>query len=197
VNVRTLTPPAVEPIPLAEAKLHLRVDHQDEDGEIGRKIREARVYCEKIQGRAYITRTLVATLDEFPTAESGLILLPFPPASEIVAITYFDTDGIQQTLDVAEYEFDPTSEPARLRPVVGSSWPATEIRYSAVEIQWKAGFGDDPTDVPPDIRSAIKLALGDLYENRESIVLGLNVNTTDAIYNLLDNDRISEGNLIP
>ena len=193
MNVRTITKPQVEPIPLAEAKIHLRVDHNDEDGEIGRKIREARVYCEKIAGRAFITRTLAGTLDEFPTDNSGELLLPHAPASEIVSIQYYDADNVQQTLDPADYEFDPTSEPARLRPAVGSSWPATYERYAAVEIQWKAGFGDDPTDVPDDVRSAIKLALGDLYENRESIVLGLNVNTTNAIDQLLANDRLWEG----
>jgi uncharacterized phiE125 gp8 family phage protein len=194
MNVRTITKPTVEPIPLAEAKIHLRVDHDDEDGEIGRKIREARVYCEKIQGRAYITRTLAGYLDEFPSDDSGLILLPHAPASEIVSIKYYDADDIEIALDPADYEFDPTSEPGRLRPAVGTSWPETSTRFAAVEIQWKAGYGDDPTDVPEDTRSAIKLALGDLYENRESIVLGLNVNTTKAIEQLLANDRLTEGN---
>ena len=194
MNVRTIEKPAVEPIPLAEAKINLRVDHSDEDGEIGRKIRSARIYCEKISGRAFITRTLAGTLDEFPSENGGLLLLPHAPASEIVSIKYWDPDGNEQTLDAADYEFDEHSNPARLRPAVGSSWPATEYRFAAVEIQWKAGFGDDPTDVPEDIRSAMKLALGDLYEQRESIVLGLNVNWTKQIEQLLANDRLSEGN---
>jgi len=194
MNVRTIEKPAVEPIPLAEAKIHLRVDHTDEDGEIGRKIRSARIYCEKISGRAFITRTLAGYLDEFPTGNGGLFLLPHAPASEIVSIKYYDVDDVQQTLDAADYELDPTSEPARLRPAIGSSWPATGTRFAAVEIQWKAGYGDDPTDVPEDIRSAMKLALGDLYEQRESIVLGLNVNWTKQIDQLLANDRLTEGN---
>jgi uncharacterized phiE125 gp8 family phage protein len=197
MNVRTINAPAVEPIPLAEAKLHLRVDHADEDGLIRTKITGAREHLEDIYGRALITRTLAATLDEFPSASGGLILLPFPPATELVSITYYDADGVQQTLDPADYEFDPYSAPARLRPSVGSSWPATEIRFSAVEIQWKAGFGDDPTDVPEKFREAVKLALGDLYENRETIVLGLNVNTTKAIENILWTEKIHDGNLDP
>ena len=196
MDVRTIVEPAVEPIPLAEAKINLRVDHSDEDGEIGRKIRSARLYCEKIAGRAFITRTLAGTLDAFPTEFSGLLLLPYAPATEIVSIKYYDVDGIEQTLDAADYEFDPHSSPARLRPASGSSWPATEFRFAAIEIQWKAGFGDDSTDVPEDIRSAIKLALGDLYEQRESIVLGLNVNWTKQIEQLLANDRLTEGNYV-
>jgi uncharacterized phiE125 gp8 family phage protein len=194
MDVRTITEPGVEPIPLAEAKIHLRVDQSDEDDEIGRKIRSSRVYCEKISGLAFITRTLAGTLDEFPTGNGGLLLLPHSPATELVSVKYYDVDGNEQTLDAADYEFDPHSKPARLRPTVGSSWPATETRFAAVEIQWKAGYGDTPTDVPEDIRSAMKLALGDLYEQRESIVLGLNVNWTKQIDQLLANDRLTEGN---
>lgn len=193
MNVRTITKPTGEPITLSEAKIQLRVDHDDEDGEILRKLAGARVAVEKIHGRAYITRTLALNLDEFPSKNSGLILLPRPPASEIVSIKYWDPDGAEQTMDAADYEFDPYSEPARLRPAYGSSWPATETRFAAIEIQWKAGFGDDPTDVPEDFREAIKIALSDLYENRESIVLGLNVNSTRAIENLLANDKIYDG----
>lgn len=197
MDVRTITKPEVEPIPLAEAKINLRVDHNDEDGEIGRMITAAREELEKVQGRAYITRTLAGTLDAFPSSHSGLILLPFPPASEIVSITYWDPEINLVTMDPSDYEFDQFSAPARLRPSTGNSWPATLGRFAAVEIHWKAGFGDDPTDVPPEIRQAIKLLLTDFYENRESIVLGLNVNSTKQIEQLIADGRITSGNLIP
>ena len=193
MNNKTIEQPAVPAIPLSEAKIQLRVDHTDEDGEIARKVNEAVVECEKIAGLAFITRTLAGYLDEFPSTNSGEILLPRPPASEIVSIKYYDADDVQQTLDPAEYEFDGLSTPGRLRPASGSSWPATRPRYSAVEIQWKTGYGDDPTDIPDNLRAAAKLALADLYENRESIVLGLNANTTDAIGQLLALDRLGEG----
>lgn len=195
---RTIVEPLVEPIPLDQAKIQLRVDHDDEDAEIGRKITAAREELEKLHGRAYITRTLEIRLDEFPSVKSGLVLLPRPPASEIVSIKYLDADEIEQTLDAADYEFDSFSEPARLRPSASAgSWPATALLFSAVRIQWKAGFGTSPSDVPAAFREAIKLALGDFYEQRETIVLGLNVNTTNAIGQLLASDRIYEGNLIP
>ena len=195
---RTIVEPLVEPIPLDQAKTQLRVDHDEEDAEIGRKITAAREELEKLHGRAYITRTLEIRLDEFPSAKSGLVLLPRPPTSEIVSIIYLDVDENEQTLDAADYEFDSFSEPARLRPSASAgSWPATAPLFSAVRIQWKAGFGMSPSDVPAAFREAIKLALGDFYEQRETIVLGLNVNTTNAIGQLLGSDRIYEGNLIP
>lgn len=186
-----VTPPAVEPVLLGEAKLHLRVDHDSEDGIIDSKIRAARLHCERIHGRAYITRTYRLEMDCFPPG--GTIRLPRPPTSEIVSIEYTDADGNPQTIDSADYETDLASTPCRIRPVAGLTWPGTADTFGAVRITFKAGYGEDPTDVPEDFRSAVKLALGDLYENRESIVLGLNANTTQAIGALLWPTRIFEG----
>lgn len=183
-------PPAVEPVLLGEAKLHLRVDAPDDDGLIDALIRAARLYCEGIHGRAYIKRTYRLELDAFP---AGVIYLPKPPAIAVVFVTYFDSDGIGQTLDASSYEVDTAREPARLRPISGTSWPATADQLGAVRITYTAGYGEDPTDVPEDIRAAVKLALGDLYEYREPTILGLNVNTTHAIEALLWPTRVWEG----
>jgi len=37
-----------------------------------------------------------------------------------------------------------------------------------VEIDFETGYGDRPTDIPPVIRQAILLSVGDFYENRDS-----------------------------
>ena len=185
-----VTPPAVEPVLLGEAKTHLRVDSGDEDGLIDSKIRAARLYCEGIHGRAYITRTYRLELDAFPLS---VIYLPRPPTSAVASIKYDDAEGNEQTIDPADYEVDTAREPARVRPVSGYSWPATYDTFAAVRIEFTAGYGDDPTEVPEDIRAAVFLALGDLYENRETVVLGLNANTTRAVEALLWPTRVWEG----
>lgn len=187
-----VTPPALEPVLLGEAKLHLRVDADDDDGLITAQIMAARLYCENTHGRAYIERTLRLELDAFP-AGGAMIHLPRPPALELVSITYTDTDGVTQTLANTAYEADLNRQPARLRPVTGGYWPSTADVLAAVAITYRAGYGDDPTDVPEDIRAAVKLVLGDLYENRESIVLGLNANTTQTVEALLWPSRVFEG----
>lgn len=65
-----ITPPAIEPLSLAEAKLHLRVDMSDDDGEINDAIGAAREDCEGETHRAFITQTWQLILDHFPgTAE--------------------------------------------------------------------------------------------------------------------------------
>jgi uncharacterized phiE125 gp8 family phage protein len=37
-----------------------------------------------------------------------------------------------------------------------------------VEIDYEAGYGDQPADIPPVIRQAILLSVADFYENRDS-----------------------------
>ena len=46
------TPPAVEPVTVAEAKAHLRVDISDDDTYIGTLITAAREWCEEYLDRS-------------------------------------------------------------------------------------------------------------------------------------------------
>ena len=42
-----------------------------------------------------------------------------------------------------------------------------ETRSSGINVEFTAGFGEAPADVPAPIREALKLWLGFLYENRD------------------------------
>jgi uncharacterized phiE125 gp8 family phage protein len=92
-----------------------------------------------------------------------------------VSVKYYDTDGVEQTLDVAEYYEDAKSKPARIVPV--SSWPATKDRPNAVTITIEAGYGATADKVPQVIKQALLLMVGDMYENREETVVGTIVST--------------------
>jgi uncharacterized phiE125 gp8 family phage protein len=64
--VQLIQGPAVEPLSLDEAKLHLRVDIVDDDELITVLIQAAREYCEEFCHRAFITQTWKLVLDHFP-----------------------------------------------------------------------------------------------------------------------------------
>lgn len=63
-----ITPPAVEPVSLAEAKLHARIEYPDDDALVGSLITAARRYCETCLRSALVTQTWKLMLDSFPSA---------------------------------------------------------------------------------------------------------------------------------
>src|SRR5947209_1452068 len=138
--------PGIEPITLDEAKAHLKVELevQDDDDTIGGLITVAREQTEIYCRRALITQTITLKDDHFPgtrdfygfgafgyglNAEAafwyraGIIRLPNPPTQSIVSVKYIDRDGVEQTIDPAEYQLDEFSEPARLAPAPNKTWP--------------------------------------------------------------------------
>lgn len=160
-----VTAPAIEPVTVAEARAHLRIDGNDHDDVIARLIRAARRRAEAATRRALVTQTWDLTLDDFPC---WAIEMPRPPLVSVTHIKYYDTTGAQQTLSAALYLVDSKSEPARITPAYGQSWPMTRDQVNAVEVRFVAGYGAD-TAVPDDIKAAILLMVGHLFEHREEV----------------------------
>ena len=64
--LQLVTAPTQEPVSLAEARLHLRVDFSDDDALIMALIRSARLAAETITGRQLVTARWKYILDSFP-----------------------------------------------------------------------------------------------------------------------------------
>lgn len=86
--------PSIEPVSLAEAKAHLRVEVNDENSLIQTLITAARQYVETATRRALLQQTWDDKLDAFPC---GAIVLPLSPVTSVTSITYLDTAGVSQT----------------------------------------------------------------------------------------------------
>jgi len=80
--------PAAEPISLAEAKAHFRVDADDEDTLIASLIVAGRTLIERNLGLALITQGWSYFLDYWP--QRGCISLPITPVQAVSAVTVHD-----------------------------------------------------------------------------------------------------------
>ena len=151
---------------LADAKAHMRVEHADEDTLIQASIKAAVSVVESHCGVSVLSRTLTARLDGF----SSPLLLRRGPVTAVNSVSYRDADGALQTLAAGLYQFSPDRVRARLAPVTGESWPATQSAMDAVSVEYVAGWAEDA--VPEPIVHALKLLVAHYYENREPIDIG-------------------------
>ena len=92
------------------------------------------------------------------------------PCSIGVLIQYLDMAGVIQTMPPADYVVDNASEPARIAPVFGKTWPITLPQIGAVSVTFDAGYGP-AASVPEGLKSWIKLRVGSLYTHREEVAL--------------------------
>jgi uncharacterized phiE125 gp8 family phage protein len=166
---RTIAP-AGELITLPAIKAHLNVEHDDDDDLVGAQLLAAIGMVDGATGIgvALLTQTWRLSLDRWPDC----LRIPLGPVQAVASVTYLDANGVRQTLDPSAYLLDTGRKPAVLAPAFGTSWPDTRPQSGAILITFTAGFGDAVATVPAQILSAIKLLVGDLYANRESIVIG-------------------------
>jgi uncharacterized phiE125 gp8 family phage protein len=158
---RSITPPATEPVTLAEAKLLLRIDHADDDTLIEGLITAAREQCEHIIGRSLLEQTWEKVMDSFPNKPVELF---YPPIIEVESVKYVDSNtGVETTLASDRYRTDVDSEPGLLGLSQFDYWPATQDVSNAVRITYTAGYADADA-VPQSIKNWIKLAVAHLYE---------------------------------
>lgn len=161
MGIKVVTIATTEPVTLAEAKLHLRLDTSDEDSLITAQIKRAREECEHLLGRSIATRTMGLYLDDFP---DGAILLPRGPVVSIDWLRYVDTAGALQTISSANYTIDDAQVEPWLLPAYGYEWPQSREQANAVNVQYVAGFAS----CPEVIRGWILMRIGSLYRFREA-----------------------------
>lgn len=163
--LKLITAAITQPVTLAEAKLHCKVDGTDEDSLVTALVTAATDLAEQKTGRAIMAQTWELTLDAFPAAFE----LTRVPVQAITSIKYFDTNGVQQTLDSNLYSLDAANDNgfAYVVPAYNTDWPATRDQINAVVVRYTAGYAD-AASVPEGIKQWIKLMVSTMYENRET-----------------------------
>ncbi|TGP65446.1 phage gp6-like head-tail connector protein [Mesorhizobium sp. M2D.F.Ca.ET.225.01.1.1] len=154
----------------AEIKRHIRaVDFSDDDDYLQALAGVAANHVDGPEpawlGRSLAERQWQLILDGFPADKCSRIALPLPPLRSVDTVEYVDIDGTAQTIaDFREFGVQSTNSTGFLLPAFGSTWPDTRSEPEAVKITFTAGFAS----VPPAVKHAILLLVGQWYENREN-----------------------------
>lgn len=183
MSLTLITGPTEEPVSVSEAKAFIRQDADVDDSLIEMLIRAARQHIDGRDGwlgRALVTQTWDLSLDRFPflidpiglpmlyDSITPAIVLPLPPLASITSVKYIDPNGATQTLATNAYVVDTASQPGRLAPVFGTTWPSTQLVLNAVTIRFVAGYGA-ASDVPEGLKLGIEALVAHWYENREAV----------------------------
>lgn len=171
MSLSLVTAPAEEPISLQDATAHLRLEDDATDvALVNSLIKAARQEAENHTHRAFITQTWDLNFDTFPT----VIKIPKSPLVSVTHVKFYDTAGAQQTLAASNYIVDAPAGPqcleGRITLSATGAWPAIQVRTNAISVRFVAGYGV-AFAVPEPIKSAMKLIIGHLYENRENVVI--------------------------
>ncbi|MDX3805476.1 head-tail connector protein [Bosea thiooxidans] len=160
-----LEPPATEPVSLAEARLFLRLDQNEEDDLLALLITAARLMVEAASGRCLIDQNWRIVLDRWPAG--GEIRLPLSPVSAITAARVYDVLGAPQPVAETALSLDRLADPPLIR-VIGDV-PEIGRDRGAIEIDVVAGYGATANAVPAPLRQAVLRLAARWFEQRGDV----------------------------
>lgn len=184
---RVITGPATEPVTAVELREHLRTN----EGALSTSAAEthiaaARDYIERATGITMIDQTWMLALDRWPNAREGWwdgvrdghidsihganrgnVDLPRYPLDSITGMNVYDEAGNATAVTVANvFDIDTYRDPGRMTLKRGASWPVALRSNNAIEITYKAGYGETAADVPAPLRQAVLNLAAHLYAHR-------------------------------
>jgi uncharacterized phiE125 gp8 family phage protein len=161
MSLTLLSPPAAEPVSLAELKAHLRVTGDDEDALLtGLAVAAVRA-IEARAGLALMPQQWRLSLDVAP---EETLFLPINPVASLDAVAVIDAEGAPQTVAASLYDFA-AGPPARIRPA--GPWPLPASRVDGVRIDFTAGY-EDADAVPAPLKQAVTMLAAYFFETREA-----------------------------
>ena len=170
-SLRRITSPAVEPVSLAFAKQHCRVDTETDDLYIQSLIAVARQYVEDVLDITICSTIWEAKYDLFPVW--AIVLPRLPMLDRAVTVTYRSGDGTYSSLSSAtDFQVDASVLPGRIYPQWARSWPATRGDENSVTVRYSAGYGDDGQSAPPVVKHLILLLVAHWFDTRQPAVTG-------------------------
>ena len=148
MSLTLLTPPAEEPLTLADAKAFAKIETSDDDTLVQALIVAARLHVEAATRRLLVTQSWRLALSAIST--DGVVVIPVAPVQAVVAMRLRDKAGGTLLVDPAAYSGDLAAAPAAL--TVKASIPAG----GRLEIDLALGYGAAGA-VPEPLRLALRL----------------------------------------
>jgi uncharacterized phiE125 gp8 family phage protein len=165
---KRVTPPAEEPVAIAEVRAFLRVAGTEEDGLIARLLAAARERMEEETGRALLPQTWRMSADVEEGRAKGAFRafdLRRPPYLSFVEARVAREDGTSAVLALDDVRVDADGPAVWLR-LEGAL--AGRRTWRPVEIVWRAGHAD-AAEVPEALKTALLLLVAHFYERRDSL----------------------------
>ncbi len=142
------------PFDLSAIKLHLRIDHSDEDIAIQSMARAAALELEHFAQIALLTQTVRVIIFN-PPHQYGFTLPIGPTAPDATATVTVDGEAF------TGFQFE-----GGLRPYLRWLAPFYDLSASRVVIEYTAGFGSTSGAIPRDLAQAICDQAAILYDAR-------------------------------
>lgn len=151
-----------EPLPLSlsleQVKAHLRLDHGEEDTHIMTLIRSATAWVESYLGKSLLKQGWQQT---WKKTGKQTFSLSKSPVMEVRQVSLVSPCGYRQSL--SSYQITERNGAVKLH----LKYPLAKNHI--LEVVYRAGYGERPDDVPEDIRQALLMYVGCLYEHRTTI----------------------------
>jgi SPP1 family predicted phage head-tail adaptor len=211
-SLEETSPPGAEPVTLDAVKEHMRIDHDADDTVLLRLIEIARGICEDYTGRALISRGYSLWLDRWPSAApSGAwwdgvrdgaeigdtarsLALPRPPLVSVSSILQHADDDTFTTYSPDNYFTDAASLPGRIALKDAAPAPLGTRSANAIEVRFRAGYGNAPDDVPAALRQGMMQLAAHYYESRGDDPAGdAGLGRAVAVRALQDHDAMTIG----
>lgn len=185
MELRLITPATADILTLAEAKAHLRIYHNDEDGYISDlcdAVRDHLTGEAAWLGVSVLPQTWELTAERFPGAGCignwpgewaprndkrpvDALVLPRPPLVSVTGLYYTPADsGAESTITNFRTIGATTQGGSYILPAKNESWPSTDGEPGSVRVRYTAGYAS----LPGAIRHAAKLLVAHWFLNREA-----------------------------
>jgi len=172
MSLKRTSPPEVPAATLEEARDYARLASSEDDALLSMLLRSAVRRVEQATGRALIRQSWRETRTSFDDARrlsdcAAAFALARPPLISVGSVRVRAADGSEESWDPAEYRVDAEADPGRLIAVSPFGFPRAEPTGGQIVIDFTAGYGDAPSDVPDPLREAVLRLTAAAYERGE------------------------------